>query len=88
MQVQNTATKRTQGLKKMLDKEKWKTLLCLTYQIGDGEVMCKNFHLQTIPVTKGLFNQKSKGRTEVNACKLKPDQFKWDKGHKFLQGDD
>lgn len=78
--MQNTAMKMIQGLKKMLDKEKIKdfVLFSLSKRRWEGDVitLCKNFHLQTIPDTKGLFNQKGKDRTGINGCKLKPDQFK------------
>lgn len=71
----------------MLDKEKIKdfVLFSLSKGIWEGDVItvCKNLHLHTIPDTKGLFNQKGKDRTGINGCKLKPDQFKWDKGHRL-----
>lgn len=56
----------------MRDKEKIKdfALFSLSKGIWEGDVItvCKNLHLQTIPDTKGLFNQKGKDTTGIMAA--------------------
>lgn len=78
--MKQVAPKVIQGWNKMPDKGKMKdfVLFSLSKGIWEGDVITvrKNLHLQTIPDTKGLFNQKGKDRTGINGCKLKPNQFK------------
>lgn len=61
-----------QGWKKMRDRGRIKdfVLFSLSKGIWEGDVItvCKNLHLQTIPDTKGLFNQKGKDTTGIMAA--------------------